>query len=144
VTSANVVVHVNRIESVNAVTHEDVVRAAQAVAGAENVTGGEISITFLDISAIAALNEAHLDRHGPTDVIAFNLGEREAPLGDIYVCPEIASESAAEYGVPLREELLRLVIHGMLHVVGYDHPDGPDREDSEMYRRQEEILSRLA
>jgi probable rRNA maturation factor len=98
----------------------------------------------LDVNAITALNETHLDRQGPTDVIAFNLGERQAPLGDIYVCPEIARESAGEYGVPLREELLRLVIHGMLHVLGYDHPDGPEREESELYRRQEEILSRLS
>jgi len=104
---------------------------------------GEISITFLDSAAMAALNEAHLGRAGPTDVIAFNLAEPADPLGDVYICPAVAEESAREYGVELREELLRLVVHGVLHVLGHDHPAGPGREESEMFRRQEEILSRL-
>ena len=142
-TASELVVHVNRVDSGEAVTHDDVIRAVTAVAEVEDVKGGEISITFLDAAAIAALNETHLARQGPTDVIAFNLGAPRTPLGDIYICPDSARESAAEYGVDLREELLRLVVHGMLHVVGYDHPEGADREESEMYSVQEELLSRI-
>ncbi|NIR46201.1 MAG: rRNA maturation RNase YbeY [Gemmatimonadetes bacterium] len=107
------------------------------------MTSGEVSVTFVEPSDIAALNQRHLDRVGPTDVLAFQLGEPDAPLGDIYICPDRARESALEYDLEAREELLRLVVHGTLHVLGHEHPDGPDRESSEMFRRQEEILACL-
>jgi probable rRNA maturation factor len=57
---------------------------------------------------------------------------------------EQAARQAAELGVPLDEELLRLVIHGTLHVLGYDHPDSDEeRAGSPMYRRQEALLTEL-
>ena len=136
-------VYVNQISLAGSIRRDEVERAVIAVTTAEGVENGEISITFLDPSAIAALNRAHLGRPLPTDVLAFNLAAPDTPLGDVYVCPDVARDSATELGLPLREELLRLVIHGVLHVIGYDHPDGTDREDCEMFRRQEEILARL-
>lgn len=133
-------IYVNRVQSAGPVTEEDVVRAVRAVAQAEGITSGEISITFVDTLAITALNETHLERSGSTDVIAFNLAEPSQPLGDVYICPEVAAQSARQWGVELREELLRLVIHGVLHVAGHDHPEGEERLESEMFRRQEAIL----
>jgi probable rRNA maturation factor len=137
------VIHVNQLELADEVSREDVERAVTAVLAAEDTTAAEISVTFVASPAIAELNRKHLDRPGPTDVIAFQLGEPDAPLGDIYICPESARESAQDYDVEPREELLRLVVHGTLHVLGYEHPEGPDREASEMFRRQEEILTHL-
>lgn len=134
-------IYVNRVESVGAITDDDVVRAVRAVTQAEGITSGEISITFVDASTIEALNEAHLERTGPSDVIAFNLAEPKQPLGDVYICPEVAEQSAHEWGLELREELLRLVIHGVLHVAGHDHPEGEERLRSDMFRRQEAILA---
>ena len=134
-------IYVNRVESVGAITDEDVLRAVRAVAHAEGITNGEISITFVDALTIEALNEAHLERTGPTDVIAFNLAEPKQPLGDVYICSEVAEQSAHEWGLELREELLRLVIHGVLHVAGHDHPEGDERLNSDMFRRQEAILA---
>jgi probable rRNA maturation factor len=134
-------IYVNRVDTARAVTDEDVIRAVRAVTQAEGINGGEISVTFVDASTIAALNETHLGRPGSTDVIAFNLAEPKQPLGDIYICPEVAAKSAEEWGVEFREELLRLVIHGLLHVAGHDHPEGQERLDSEMFRRQEAILA---
>lgn len=136
-------VHVNRISLARAVRRDEVERAVIAVAAAEGIESGEISVTFVEASRIAALNRAHLGRSSPTDVLAFNLETPEAPLGDVYVCPDVARRSAAALGLPLRQELLRLVIHGVLHVVGYDHPEDADREESDMFRRQEKILSGL-
>lgn len=136
-------VHVNRISLARSIRRDDVERAVIAVMVAEGIEHGEISVTFVEASAIATLNHAHLGRRRPTDVLAFNLAAPDAPLGDLYICPEVARRSARELGLPLREELLRLVIHGVLHVLGYDHPDGPAREQGEMFRRQEEILARL-
>ncbi len=137
-------VHVNGSEAVSALTAREVELAVVATVEAEEIEVGEFSITFIDGPAIAALHEQHLQIPGATDVIAFSLGEPDLPLGDVYICPEVAEESAREYGVALREELLRLVVHGVLHVLGHDHPQGPERADCEMFRLQEEILARLA
>jgi probable rRNA maturation factor len=143
VTAGGLEVYVNRVGTAGPITDEDVLRAVAAVTEDAGVATGEISVTFVDAPAMAALNETHLDRAGPTDVIAFNLSEPSEPLGDVYICPEVAAASAREWGVELREELLRLVIHGVLHVVGYDHPEGAERLESEMFRRQEELLTRF-
>lgn len=141
--SDELVVHVNILEAAEVLTPADVGQAVIAVAEAEGIGSGEISITFVDAATISTLNETHLEQQGPTDVIAFNLAEPKTPLGDVYVCPEIASQSAEEHGIELREELLRLVVHGMLHIAGYDHPAGPERLDSKMFARQEAILSQI-
>ena len=64
-------------------------------------------------------------------------------LGDIYICPEIAHANARLQNVSPGEELLRLVVHGTLHVLGHEHPDGGTRMKSSMWRRQERILARV-
>jgi probable rRNA maturation factor len=117
-------------------------RAATAVLTAEGAPPIELSIALLSDDSIAALNREYLSHAGPTDVISFPLEQPGVPLvGDVYVGAEQARRQAEEAGVQPREELLRLVIHGTLHVLGWGHPDGA--EDSEMHRRQEEILHSL-
>jgi probable rRNA maturation factor len=111
---------------------------------AEGVHAGEVSVTFLDDQGIEALNRDYFGKERPTDVIAFALHEAGEPLlGDIYVGYEQARRQAEELSVPLEEELLRLAIHGALHLLGHDHPQGEEREGSEMFRRQEELLRRV-
>ncbi len=93
---------------------------------------------------IAGLNTRYLSREGPTDVIAFALHEAGEPvLGDVYVGYERAVAQSEERGISLQEELARLTIHGVLHVLGHDHDDGAGREPSEMYRVQESLLRTL-
>lgn len=105
------------------------------------VEEGEVSLTFLDDQGIRALNLEYLGRDRPTDVIAFALHDVGAPvLGDVYVGYEQAGRQARELDIELEEELLRLAVHGTLHVLGHDHPEGEDRMESEMFRIQEEIL----
>lgn len=104
---------------------------------------GEISLTFLDDDGIRTLNREYLDRDRPTDVIAFPLYEPgQAIVGDVYVGYEQARRQSGAEGVPLEEELVRLAIHGALHVLGHDHPPGEDGWASPMFRIQEEILAR--
>lgn len=108
---------------------------------AEGHQSAEISIALVADEEIAELNQDYLDHEGPTDVISFALHERgEPPLGDVYVGVPQALRQAAELGVEPGEEVLRLAIHGTLHVLGYEHPDGEERTESEMFHRQEEIL----
>jgi probable rRNA maturation factor len=105
---------------------------------------GELSLTFIEDDAIRALNLQYFGRDNPTDVIAFHLNDPGEPiLGDVYVGYEQARRQAADASVPLAEELTRLAIHGALHVLGYLHPEGEERLQSEMFRRQEEILARV-
>ena len=124
---------------------EAVERAVRATLRAEGHEAGEVSVAFLDDAAITSLNREYLDHDRPTDVISFALhGEGEPPLGDVYVGVDQALRQAGELGVDPREELLRLAVHGTLHVLGWDHPEGEDRLESDMFRRQEEILRTLA
>src|SRR3954469_17640892 len=120
--------------------------AAVATFRAEKVKDAMLSITFVGRAAISRLNRRYLGHHGPTDVISFGLGRpgrRGAILGDIYICAEVARENAKRRGIPAGEELLRLVVHGTLHVLGHDHPEGEKRTASPMWRRQERILARI-
>jgi probable rRNA maturation factor len=120
--------------------------AALAALTAEGVRDAMLSITFVGRAAMSELNRRYLGHHGPTDVISFGLGRqgRRGPVvGDIYICPEIARANAKRQAVSSQEELLRLVVHGTLHTLGYDHPEGATRTESPMWRRQERILARV-
>jgi probable rRNA maturation factor len=120
--------------------------AAVAALRAGRVKNAMLSITFVGKATISELNRRYLKHHGPTDVISFGLGrtgKRGAVVGDIYICPEVARDNAKRQGIPVGEEVLRLVVHGTLHVLGQDHPTGPSRTTSPMWRRQERILARV-
>lgn len=118
--------------------------AAALVLRAERAPRTLLSVTFVDRRRIAGLNRRHLGHAGSTDVISFGFRDADgAVLGDIYICPEVAADNARRFGRPVREELLRLVVHGTLHVVGHDHPEGEARTDSPMWRRQEALLRRV-
>ena len=110
----------------------------------ERVKSAMLSIAFVSRRTIASLNRNHLGHAGDTDVITFALGRStpSAPLvGDIYVAPDVVREQAKRWRVPVREELARVVVHGVLHAVGHDHPEGDGRERSTMWKRQERWLA---
>ncbi|GMR12625.1 MAG: rRNA maturation RNase YbeY [Gemmatimonadota bacterium] len=119
-------------------------RAVGLVFEQEAIEDAELSVTLQSDADIAGLNTKYLSREGPTDVIAFALHEPGEPvLGDVYVGYGRAVAQAEERGIPLREELARLTIHGVLHVLGHDHNDGTGREQGEMYSVQESLLGTL-
>jgi probable rRNA maturation factor len=110
----------------------------------ERVPSALLSIAFVSRRTIAGMNRRHLGHAGHTDVITFALGRPtpDAPLvGDIYVSPEVVREQARRWRVPVREELARVVVHGVLHAVGHEHPEGDGREASPMWQRQERWLA---
>jgi len=103
-----------------------------------------VSITLLTPRQMAALNRKHLGHSGATDVITFGFRDPEGALiGDIYICPAVATANAKRFGVPVREELLRLTVHGTLHVLGHEHPEGDSRVKSPMWKLQERILAQV-
>jgi probable rRNA maturation factor len=126
----------------------------------------ELAVIFVDEGAMADLNGRFLDGTGPTDVLAFPIDDDVAPggrypdeggrgpgapaepsdppavLGDVVVCPAVARRQAPEHGHDLDAELALLVVHGVLHLLDYDHAEPDDAE--RMQRRERELLERFA
>lgn len=118
-------------------------RVVGAVLDGEGTGEAAFSVTFLGAGPMRALNRRTFGRDRVTDVIAFTLPHGGGAGGDVYVCPTAARAAAATHGVPSREELVRVVVHGTLHALGYDHPEGEGRTRSRMWRRQERYVRAL-
>ncbi|MCB0966915.1 MAG: rRNA maturation RNase YbeY [Ilumatobacter sp.] len=106
---------------------------------------GELTLTFVDVDEITSLNVEHMGKEGPTDVLSFPLDALDEPiagepilLGDVVVCPAVAAEAAPDHAGTVDDELALLVVHGCLHVLGYDHAE-PD-ETVAMRTRELELL----
>ena len=113
--------------------------------------GVEVGVTFLDDAAIQELNRDYRDKDRPTDVLSFALNEGDEPeivdapeeelLGDILISLETTARQAEEYGHTLERELAYLTVHGMLHLLGYDHEEPADQ--AEMRLEEEAVLAAL-
>jgi probable rRNA maturation factor len=109
----------------------------------------ELCVTAVDEDTIAELNAKWMESEGPTDVLAFPMDElrpglvndepEEGVLGDIVVCPSVAAGQAKTAGHSLTAELDLLTVHGILHLLGYDHAD--PEEHTEMFGLQARLLA---
>ena len=109
----------------------------------------ELCIKIVDEATIAQLNEQWMDKEGPTDVLAFPMDElrpglvteepEEGVLGDLVLCPAVAERQATEAGHPTKDEVELLTVHGILHLLGYDHAE--PEEHREMFGLQDELLA---
>lgn len=133
---------------------------AEAALHDEGVRGSaEVSLIFVDEDAIADLNERFMGKSGPTDVLSFPIddepiriatgpqgpsdeGEFDIPqlVGDIVICPSVAANNAIDHGVSFEDEVALLVVHGVLHLLGWDHM--VDDEAEKMEAREQELLQR--
>lgn len=108
---------------------------AREVLAAEGAARAELSISFVGDEEMAALHERFLGEPGPTDVLAFPIDEEDGDgvrvLGDVVIAPAYAAERNAD----LAAELRLLLVHGILHLLGYDHEGEAER--AEMFARQE-------
>lgn len=116
----------------------------RAVCRSEGVGDGEISVTFVTDRRIASLNRRYIGHRGATDVVTFQLGAGGRVVGDVYIAPGVARRNARAHAVRVRDELVRLIVHGTLHALGYTHDDGPGRTTGAMWSRQEELVARLS
>ncbi|WP_149361401.1 rRNA maturation RNase YbeY [Lolliginicoccus suaedae] len=111
----------------------------------------ELSMVFVDKETMAELHVQWMDLPGPTDVMSFPMDELTpggrpdaadpgpAMLGDIIICPQVAAEQAEQAGHSPEHELAVLTVHGVLHLLGYDHAE-PD-EEKEMFGLQNQLLA---
>lgn len=111
---------------------------------AEGVGEAALSVTFLGPGRMRALNRRALGRDRVTDVIAFALPHGGGAAGDVYLCPAAALAAAGTLGVSAREELVRVLVHGTLHALGYHHPEDHRRTRCAMWRRQERYVRALS
>jgi probable rRNA maturation factor len=109
----------------------------------------EVSLLLVDEATIAALNAQHLGQQGPTDVLAFPIDEPgETPpdvpsiLGDVVLCPAVATAQAPRFGRTPHQELQLLTVHGLLHLLGMDHADPV--EEREMFGLTDDLLAGYA
>lgn len=133
----------------------------QIAGSLENVSVGEVALTFVDDTTIQELNKQYRGLDKPTDVLSFAMqeagedefeivyeeGEAEAdgdsfiePLGDIIISVPTAIVQAEEYGHSLEREIGFLFVHGFLHLIGYDHQD--EEAEKQMFAKQEEVLQK--
>lgn len=104
---------------------------------------GEINVILTDRANIRRLNRKFLDHKGDTDVIAFPYENPSAgePFGDIYISVPVARDNAKRFHDETTRELVRLAVHGTLHLLGYR--DHSARDHAEMWKRQEKLVERL-
>jgi probable rRNA maturation factor len=142
------------------------VRLAQLALTEERVPDdAEVALIFVDEDAIADLNRRFLDGTDATDVLAFPIDDDLRPpgrrpddggrgpgspseldepplvLGDVVICPAVAAQQAVEHVATFDDELALLVVHGILHLLDYDHAEEPDAQV--MQRRERELLARF-
>ena len=119
----------------------DLVRRVVAyVLDGENVGPAEFSVTFLSGQRMRAFNRRIFGVDRATDVLAFELPHPGVAVGDIYLCPSVARRVARGLKESEQEEMVRLIVHGTLHALGYEHPTGDERCSSEMWLLQEQYL----
>ena len=142
------------------------VKLAQLTLAEERIPeDAEVSLIFVDEDSIADLNRRFLDGPGATDVLAFPIDDDLVPggrrpdtggrgpgspaeledppivLGDVIICPTVAARQATEHEATAEDELALLVVHGILHLLNYDHADEDDARA--MQRRERELLERF-
>ncbi|MCC5949184.1 MAG: rRNA maturation RNase YbeY [Nitriliruptoraceae bacterium] len=134
-------------EQSDPVDTDDLLALARHVLGAMKVPEDmEVSLLLVDEPTIAALNAEHLGKSGPTDVLAFPIdapGETvpdiPAILGDVVLCPAVATAQAPSFGRAPHDELRLLTVHGLLHLLGMDHAE--PAEERAMFALTDELLA---
>jgi probable rRNA maturation factor len=124
-------------------------KKAKAILSALECPDGELSIVLVDDSAMAQLNQQYLHRQGPTNVIAFPMREGEFAdvnaqlLGDVVISLDTCRRESRADGIAFERRLEELLIHGILHLFGYDHEDSSERADR-MEQKSNELLALMS
>lgn len=121
----------------------EIVSLAQKISGFEKKIKGDVEINIVGEKEIKSLNKKYRNKNKVTDVLSFAWQEdkkiKSNFLGQIYICLPQIKRQAKEYNVTIKEEFKRMLIHGLLHLVGYDHQI--DKDEKKMFALQDKILS---
>lgn len=121
-----------------------IMQAVEHVLGALDRPNSEVSIRLVSVDEISALNESYRNKPGATNVLSFpaelNLEDVNI-LGDVVICTPYVANEATRFGKPYPDRFRHMLVHGVLHLLGYDHMDDQDRQEMEALEIQ--LLSRL-
>lgn len=102
-----------------------------------------LNFIFVDEKRITEINQTHLNHQGPTDVITFQYSKKKEPIeGEVYICTEVVVENAMRFSSSIEQELHRVMIHGVLHLLGYSDKRADLRKS--MRSQEKRWLRRLA
>jgi probable rRNA maturation factor len=124
-----------------AVNKRSFTQVAKKVLSGENKRTENVSLAFVSKEEMHKLNKKFRKKDKPTDVLSFNLNEKDV-LGEIVICPDIVKENAEKYGVSVNYETMKVFVHGILHLLGYDH-EKTEKEAEEMEKKQNLYLSKI-
>jgi probable rRNA maturation factor len=110
-------------------------KVAEAAFSVLDNTQGEIELVFVDTSFIKKLNDKYRNMDKATDVLSFRV-EDNPLMGQIFICYTVARSQAKKYKTSLNDEIRRLLIHGIVHIFGYDHAGTQDRKEMEEIEQQ--------
>lgn len=116
-------------------------QVAKKVLLGENRGTETVSLAFVDKKEIKKLNKNFRKKDKPTDVLSFELKEKNL-LGEIIICPAVVKENAKKYRVTIKYEMFKVFIHGILHLCGYDH-EKSEKEAEIMENKQDKYLSKI-
>jgi probable rRNA maturation factor len=135
-------VEVSDTQGYLAVDPEPLSRLVRRVLEGEGIARGSVSVALVDDATIQGVNRRHLAHDWPTDVISFRLSDAGEPVlsGEVVVSAERAASVGRQFGIDPRAELALYVVHGLLHLCGYDDLATPDVDA--MRRRESDILAR--
>ena len=132
-------IHISNDQTVLPIDDACVYKIVEAALAAKEASCKEISFAFVGKEEITEMHGEYFDDPTPTDCITFPIDPAgpESFLGEVIVCPEVAQEYAKEHGLSVEEETILYMIHGILHLLGYEDIDDADREEM---RKQEALV----
>jgi len=114
---------------------------AKKVLSGENRGAETLSLAFVSKEEIKKLNKKYRGKNKPTDVLSFELAEKEC-LGEIVICPEVVKENSEKFGGGFKKEIVKVFVHGIFHLLGYDH-EKSEKEAEKMEAKEEQYLAKL-
>jgi len=127
------------------ISEKDVLKTVQNTLSKLKVKNKDVSISFVGERLITSLNRKYRKKNKSTDVLSFSAQEGfgvedDSDWGDIFICVPIVEKQAKKQKISFKEECLRMIIHGVLHLAGYDHIT--KKKEKEMFDLQEKILNK--
>ena len=117
-------------------------RWARAALNVDGMRGGQITVRFVDAEEGSTLNSSYRGKAYATNVLSFSYESETVICGDLVICPDVVEREADEQGKVIAAHYAHLIVHGMLHLQGYDHETG--RSDARrMEEKEKEILTGL-
>jgi probable rRNA maturation factor len=116
-------------------TEKDIVEIVKSTNTAIRLKAKSCTIIFVDDNTLAEMHDQYLNDPTPTDVITFDLGDEQVE-GEIYISTDRAQAQAKKYNVSYREEIIRLIVHGLLHLAGFDDIEENDRVEMKKMENQ--------